>query len=109
VQGDPHRVPVRALLTGDGARRAAVGAGAADDPTRGCAGLGPGVASRLLAAAAAGDRSRPGPASAFVGLELIGEGRSNAQIARDLGLSVKTVQNYVSRVLARARRARRAR
>jgi DNA-binding NarL/FixJ family response regulator len=32
-------------------------------------------------------------------LERIAEGASNAQIARALGLSVKTVQNYVSRIL----------
>ena len=32
-------------------------------------------------------------------LSMIAEGASNAQIARALGLSVKTVQNYVSRVL----------
>jgi DNA-binding NarL/FixJ family response regulator len=32
-------------------------------------------------------------------LALIAEGSSNAQIARALGLSVKTVQNYVSRIL----------
>jgi DNA-binding NarL/FixJ family response regulator len=32
-------------------------------------------------------------------LALIAEGASNAQIARGLGLSVKTVQNYVSRIL----------
>ncbi|HET6818299.1 MAG TPA: response regulator transcription factor [Mycobacteriales bacterium] len=32
-------------------------------------------------------------------LALIAEGASNAQIARALGLSVKTVQNYVSRIL----------
>ncbi|HVU73980.1 MAG TPA: response regulator transcription factor, partial [Mycobacteriales bacterium] len=32
-------------------------------------------------------------------LELIGEGMSNAQIARRLDLSLKTVQNYVSRIL----------
>jgi DNA-binding NarL/FixJ family response regulator len=32
-------------------------------------------------------------------LTLIAEGSSNAQIARALGLSVKTVQNYVSRIL----------
>ena len=69
--------------------------------------FGPGVASRLLAAAATGDRPGPGRASSFAGLtereadvlELIGQGRSNQQIARDLGLSVKTVQNYVSRIL----------
>jgi DNA-binding NarL/FixJ family response regulator len=32
-------------------------------------------------------------------LERIAEGDSNARIARELGLSVKTVQNYVSRIL----------
>jgi RNA polymerase sigma factor (sigma-70 family) len=32
-------------------------------------------------------------------LALIAEGTSNAQIARTLGLSLKTVQNYVSRIL----------
>jgi DNA-binding NarL/FixJ family response regulator len=32
-------------------------------------------------------------------LELIAEGASNAQIARALGLTTKTVQNYVSRIL----------
>ena len=32
-------------------------------------------------------------------LERIADGASNAQIARALGLSVKTVQNYVSRIL----------
>lgn len=32
-------------------------------------------------------------------LELLAERSSNAQIARTLGLSVKTVQNYVSRIL----------
>jgi DNA-binding NarL/FixJ family response regulator len=32
-------------------------------------------------------------------LALVAEGASNAQIARSLGLSLKTVQNYVSRIL----------
>jgi DNA-binding NarL/FixJ family response regulator len=32
-------------------------------------------------------------------LTLIAEGASNGQIARSLGISVKTVQNYVSRIL----------
>jgi DNA-binding NarL/FixJ family response regulator len=32
-------------------------------------------------------------------LVLIAEGIGNAQIARSLGLSIKTVQNYVSRIL----------
>ena len=34
-------------------------------------------------------------------LALVADGRSNAEIARDLGLSVKTVQNHVSKVLAK--------
>ena len=34
-------------------------------------------------------------------LALIGDGRSNAEIARELGLSLKTVQNHVSNVLAK--------
>ena len=69
--------------------------------------FGPGVASRLLAAATSRDGRQPVSGSAFTGLtdreadvlRLIGEGRSNQQIARALGLSVKTVQNYVSRIL----------
>ncbi|HSP38599.1 MAG TPA: response regulator transcription factor [Frankiaceae bacterium] len=32
-------------------------------------------------------------------LALIADGTSNPQIARELGLSIKTVQNYVSRIL----------
>jgi DNA-binding NarL/FixJ family response regulator len=32
-------------------------------------------------------------------LALVADGAANAQIARALGLSVKTVQNYVSRIL----------
>ena len=32
-------------------------------------------------------------------LSLLAEGASNAEIARALGLSLKTVQNYVSRIL----------
>jgi DNA-binding NarL/FixJ family response regulator len=32
-------------------------------------------------------------------LDQLAAGASNAQIARSLGLSVKTVQNYVSRIL----------
>jgi DNA-binding NarL/FixJ family response regulator len=69
--------------------------------------FGPGVASRMLAAAATGTASATSSASAFAGLTeregevlaLIGDGRSNQQIARELGLTVKTVQNYVSRIL----------
>ncbi len=32
-------------------------------------------------------------------LEMLANGSSNAQIARSLGLSLKTIQNYVSRIL----------
>ena len=34
-------------------------------------------------------------------LALVAEGRSNVEIARDLGVSLKTVQNHVSAVLAK--------
>jgi len=34
-------------------------------------------------------------------LALVAEGRSNSEIARELGLSLKTVQNHVSHVLAK--------
>jgi DNA-binding NarL/FixJ family response regulator len=63
--------------------------------------FGPGVAARVLqkttqassvAADGLTDRERDV-------LALLAEGSSNAQIARALGLSVKTVQNYVSRIL----------
>ncbi|HJQ07254.1 MAG TPA: response regulator transcription factor [Nocardioides sp.] len=67
--------------------------------------FGSGIAARVLAATAAD--TGPARSSAYVGLtereadvlRLLGEGRSNQQIARALGLSVKTVQNYVSRIL----------
>ena len=69
--------------------------------------FGPGVAARLLADATAVDRGRLGRTSVYASLtdreadvlDLLGQGQSNQQIARDLGLSVKTVQNYVSRIL----------
>ena len=69
--------------------------------------FGAGVASRVLAATAGAGRA-PAPIAAPAEeltdrerevLSLIAEGASNAQIARSLGLSVKTVQNYVSRIL----------
>lgn len=69
--------------------------------------FGAGVASRVLAATAGASRV-PAPVAAPAEdltdrerevLSLIAEGASNAQIARSLGLSVKTVQNYVSRIL----------
>lgn len=62
--------------------------------------LGAGVAHHVLAR---GDSS-PGARYALTGrerdvLRLLATGASNAQIARSLGLSVKTVQNNVSRIL----------
>jgi DNA-binding NarL/FixJ family response regulator len=67
--------------------------------------FGPGVAAQVLALT-----SYPTPAAgghALGGLTererevlaLLAEGSGNAQIARSLGLSLKTVQNYVSRIL----------
>jgi DNA-binding NarL/FixJ family response regulator len=65
--------------------------------------FGPGVAARVLAAT-----SSPAPsaeddqgltAREREVLARIAQGASNAQIARALGLSLKTVQNYVSRIL----------
>jgi DNA-binding NarL/FixJ family response regulator len=38
-------------------------------------------------------------------LELVADGKGNAAIARDLGLSVKTVRNYLSRIFAKLRLA----
>jgi len=65
--------------------------------------LGPGVAAQVLAGAAAA-RPSGGPAAGLTEREsevlaLLAEGSSNAQIAHYLGLSLKTVQNYVSRIL----------
>jgi DNA-binding NarL/FixJ family response regulator len=65
--------------------------------------LGPGISPRMLDMS-----SRPGTAEGVPGgltdrerdvLALLADGASNAQIARTLGLSLKTVQNYVSRIL----------
>jgi len=66
--------------------------------------FGAGVATRMLA------RAPATPASPLTGqedltarerevLDLLAEGASNRQIARALGLSLKTVQNHVSRIL----------
>ena len=62
--------------------------------------FGPGAAQRVLA----GGRRRHSPdlteREAQV-LALVAEGRDNPAIARELGVSVKTVQNHVSHVLAK--------
>jgi DNA-binding NarL/FixJ family response regulator len=67
--------------------------------------FGAGAAAQVLAAGSGS--GAPPTASDPAGLtgrerdvlELLAEGHSNAQIARKLGLSLKTVQNYVSRIL----------
>jgi len=64
--------------------------------------FGPGIAARVLALTTG--RQRQSPADGLTDREhdvlaLIADGASNAQIARSLGLSLKTVQNYVSRIL----------
>jgi DNA-binding NarL/FixJ family response regulator len=65
--------------------------------------LGAGVAGHLLALTGAGPRPGIGPDALTDRerdvLELLADGLANPQIARRLGLSVKTVQNYVSRIL----------
>ena len=62
--------------------------------------FGPGVASRILA----GRRVQSGwnltDREAEV-LALIADGRSNPEIARQLEVSLKTVQNHVSKVLTK--------
>jgi DNA-binding NarL/FixJ family response regulator len=68
--------------------------------------FGAGIASRLLATTPA-HLSRPAPPSRHDDLtarerevlDLLADGASNRQIARSLGVSVKTVQNHVSRIL----------
>jgi DNA-binding NarL/FixJ family response regulator len=65
--------------------------------------FGAGVASRLLARTSA-QPSVPGRPDDLTTrerevLDLLADGASNRQIARSLGLSLKTVQNHVSRIL----------
>ena len=68
--------------------------------------FGAGIASRMLArmpAQLSGPKQLPQPDDLTTRerevLDLLAEGASNRQIARSLGLSLKTVQNYVSRIL----------
>ena len=68
--------------------------------------FGAGVAVQVLAMTANAPHLQPGMVDGLTDrerqvLSLLSEGSSNAQIARTLGLSVKTVQNYVSRILNR--------
>jgi DNA-binding NarL/FixJ family response regulator len=66
--------------------------------------FGAGVAAQILAAGAASTRAAGTAAEGLTARErdvlgLLAEGATNAQIARRLELSLKTVQNYVSRIL----------
>jgi DNA-binding NarL/FixJ family response regulator len=118
----PPAVLVVTMVDDDDTVFAAMRAGARGYVLKGCTGdeigaavrtvasggavFGPGIATLMLTATTSPAARRDSLADqmgltqreADV-LALIGQGRSNAQIARDLGLSVKTVQNYVSRVL----------
>lgn len=60
--------------------------------------VGPGMAARLLERTPAGRDLTPREAEV---LALVARGRSNTEIARGLGLSLKTVQNHVSSVLTK--------
>jgi DNA-binding NarL/FixJ family response regulator len=66
--------------------------------------FGAGIASRLLAQAPARRGARRSERDDLTTrerevLDLLAEGASNRQIARTLGVSLKTVQNHVSRIL----------
>ena len=71
----------------------------------GSAVFGAAVARQILAIAAAAERTDTASRTAGLTdreshvLRLLADGNSNTQIARDLHLSLKTVQNYVSRIL----------
>jgi DNA-binding NarL/FixJ family response regulator len=70
----------------------------------GCAVFGPGVARSVLGGsghAGWGDPSSRLTTREAEILALIADGRSNAEIARELDVSLKTVQNHVSRVLTK--------
>ena len=58
--------------------------------------IGPGLSARSGASPEAGLTARESEV-----LALLSRGRSNSEIARELDLSLKTVQNHVSRVLAK--------
>ena len=66
--------------------------------------FGAGVAAQVLSRTSTPSRETDAQDDSLTARErevlaLIAEGSSNAQIARSLGLSTKTVQNYVSRIL----------
>ena len=66
--------------------------------------FGPGVAAQVLALSNSSSRGKARSQDGLTDREqevlaLLADGMSNAKIARTLGLSHKTVQNYVSRIL----------
>jgi DNA-binding NarL/FixJ family response regulator len=66
--------------------------------------FGAGVAAQVLTLTSSPGKAQRRPSDDLTDrerevLELIAEGASNPQIARALGLSLKTIQNYVSRIL----------
>lgn len=68
--------------------------------------FGPGIARRVLGFFAGVDRAAPEAFPQLTDrerevLDLIAAGRSNPTIARDLGLTLKTVRNYVSNILTK--------
>jgi DNA-binding NarL/FixJ family response regulator len=63
--------------------------------------FGPGAAARLLRGGNARRHGADLTEREGEVLALVAEGRSNAEIARTLGVSIKTVQNHVSHVLAK--------
>ncbi len=68
--------------------------------------LGPGVAQRVLGFFAGVDRTAPAAFPELTDrerqvLNLIAAGQNNPAIARDLGLTLKTVRNYVSTILTK--------
>lgn len=74
--------------------------------SNGAAVFGQGLAARVLDSVRTGGRAAPAPVPGLSEresevLRLVADGLDNAVIARRLGLSVKTVQNHVSRVLAK--------
>jgi DNA-binding NarL/FixJ family response regulator len=119
-QPDPPAVLVITMVDDDDSVVAALRAGARGYVLKGA--TGDDIASAVRTVAAGGAVFGPGVASFVLALQrqaplepraadptltarerdvltLIANGSSNAQIAKALGLSVKTVQNYVSRIL----------
>jgi DNA-binding NarL/FixJ family response regulator len=117
---DPPSVLVVTMVDDDDTVLAAMRAGARGYVLKGASGdeiaaairtvaaggavFGPGVAAQILARTSGGAPTFAGENDGLTDRELdvlalLADGTSNAQIARSLGLSLKTVQNYVSRIL----------